>query len=110
MVEYLRQGTTERALLRAAARPEPASAGRAGAAGGARCEETSTRGVAEKWFSFSYPLVDRYLRVSRLLPPRPFSLDLVVKTPEEVVQALDRGDAFMREIMARGRVLYKRSA
>jgi predicted nucleotidyltransferase len=53
--------------------------------------------------------VDRYLCVSRLLRPRPFPLDLLVKTPEEVAQALDRGDAFMREIMARGRVLYERS-
>ena len=53
--------------------------------------------------------VDRYLRVSRLLRPRPFPLDLLVKTPEEVAQALDRDDAFMCEIMARGRVLYERS-
>ena len=53
--------------------------------------------------------VDRYLCVARLLRPRPFPLDLLVKTPEEVAQALDRDDAFMREIMARGRVLYERS-
>ena len=53
--------------------------------------------------------VDRYLRVSRLLRPRPFPLDLLVKSPEEIAQALDRDDAFMREIMAQGRVLYERS-
>ena len=53
--------------------------------------------------------VDRYLCVSRLLRPRPFPLDLLVKTPEEVAQALVRDDAFMREIMAQGRVLYERS-
>ena len=53
--------------------------------------------------------VDRYLRVSRLLRPRPFPLDLLVKTPEEIAQALDRDDAFMREILAQGRVLYERS-
>src|SRR5262252_7709227 len=41
--------------------------------------------------------VDRYLRVSRLPRPRPFPLDLLVKTPEEVTQALDRDDAFIRE-------------
>jgi predicted nucleotidyltransferase len=52
--------------------------------------------------------VDRHLRVSRLLRPRPFPLDLLVKTPEEIVQALDRGDAFMREITEQGRVLYER--
>jgi predicted nucleotidyltransferase len=53
--------------------------------------------------------VDRYMYVSRLLRPRPFPLDLLVKTPKEVAQALDRDDAFMREIMAQGRVLYERS-
>jgi predicted nucleotidyltransferase len=52
--------------------------------------------------------VDRYLRVSRLLRPRPFPLDLLVKTPEEIAQALDRNDPFMREIIAQGRVLYER--
>ena len=53
--------------------------------------------------------VDRYVRVSRLLQPRPFPLDLLVKTPEEVAQALDREDTFICEIMTRGRVLYERS-
>jgi predicted nucleotidyltransferase len=52
--------------------------------------------------------VDRYLRVSRLLRPRPFPLDLLVKTPKEIAQALERNDAFMREIIAQGRVLYER--
>jgi uncharacterized protein len=53
--------------------------------------------------------VDRYLRVSRLLRPRPFPLDLLVKTPEEIKQALARDDAFTREITAQGRVLYERA-
>jgi predicted nucleotidyltransferase len=52
--------------------------------------------------------MDRYLRVSHLLRPRPFPLDLLVKTPEEIAQALDRNDPFMREIIAQGRVLYER--
>jgi predicted nucleotidyltransferase len=42
-------------------------------------------------------------------PTADSDVDLLVKTPAEVTQALDRGDAFMREIMARGRVLYERS-
>jgi hypothetical protein len=33
-----------------------------------------------------------------------------VKTPEEIAQALARGDAFMQEITTRGRVLYERTA
>ena len=53
--------------------------------------------------------VERYLRVSRLLRPRPFPLDLLVKTPEEVAQALAREDAFVHEITTRGRVLYERT-
>lgn len=53
--------------------------------------------------------VDRYVRVSRLLQPRPFPLDLLVKTPAEIAQALDRGDPFIGEIMTQGRVLYERS-
>jgi uncharacterized protein len=53
--------------------------------------------------------VDRYVCVSRLLRPRPFPLDLLVKTPEEIAQALDREDAFIREVTAQGRVLYERA-
>jgi uncharacterized protein len=53
--------------------------------------------------------VDRYLRVSRLLRPRPFPLDLLVKTPEEIAQAFAREDAFICEITTQGRVLYERA-
>ena len=53
--------------------------------------------------------VDRYLAVSRLLRPRPFPLDILVKTSEEITQALRKGDAFIGEIMSQGRVLYERS-
>jgi predicted nucleotidyltransferase len=53
--------------------------------------------------------VDRYVCVSRLLRPRPFPLDILVKTPEEIAQALDSHDDFICEIMAQGRVLYERS-
>jgi predicted nucleotidyltransferase len=52
--------------------------------------------------------VDRYLAVSRLLRPRPFPLDLLVKTPTEITQGLARGNAFIREIVTQGRVLYER--
>ena len=52
--------------------------------------------------------VDRYLAVSRLLRPRPFPLDILVKTPEEITQALQKGNDFIREIMSQGRVLYER--
>jgi uncharacterized protein len=53
--------------------------------------------------------VDRYLAVSRLIRPRPFPLDILVKTPDEIAQALQKGDSFICEIVTQGRVLYERS-
>lgn len=53
---------------------------------------------------------DRYLSVSRLIVPRPFAVDLIVRTPQEVERALAKGDPFLEEITSRGKVLYERSA
>ena len=53
--------------------------------------------------------VDRYISVSRLIRPRPFPLDLLVKTPQEIVQAVAQGDPFLCELMGYGRVLYERT-
>jgi uncharacterized protein len=53
---------------------------------------------------------DRSWAVSRLLLPRPFPVDLLVKTPEEVDESLEAGDFFLKEIMTRGKVLYERSS
>ena len=55
----------------------------------------------------SAPSADRYLAVSRLLRPRPFPVDILVKTPQEIRRALDRGDFFIREILTHGLVLYE---
>jgi uncharacterized protein len=52
---------------------------------------------------------ERYLAVSRLLYPRPFPVDILVRTPHEIEQALKVGDFFIREIVSQGRVLYERS-
>ncbi len=51
---------------------------------------------------------ERYLAVSRVLRPRPFPVDILVKTPAEVARALQKGDFFVREIISRGKVLYER--
>lgn len=51
---------------------------------------------------------DRSWAVSRLLLPRPFPVDILVRTPQEVQRALEKGDFFIREILTRGRVLYER--
>lgn len=55
------------------------------------------------------PHVERYLSVSRLLRPRLFPVDILVRTPEEIERALESGNFFIEEILSRGRVLYERS-
>lgn len=54
-------------------------------------------------------LKERSWAVSRLLLPRPFPVDILVKTPGEVKKALASGDFFLKEILTRGKVLYIRS-
>ena len=49
------------------------------------------------------------LEISQALSPRPFPLDIVVRTPQEVAQRLALGDAFLAEILSRGKVLYERN-
>lgn len=48
------------------------------------------------------------LEISRALSPRPFPLDIVVRTPEEIKNRLALGDPFVREITTRGKVVYER--
>jgi uncharacterized protein len=51
---------------------------------------------------------DRYVAVSRVIRPRPFPLDILVKTADEIAGALAKGDSFIEEIVTRGRVFYAR--
>ena len=37
----------------------------------------------------------------------PFPLELLVRTPENVLERLEIGDSFMREIISRGKVVYE---
>lgn len=48
------------------------------------------------------------LEISRALSPRPFPMDILVRTPEEMEERIAQGDAFLREIVTRGKVLYER--
>jgi len=50
---------------------------------------------------------ERHLSVCRLLRPRPFPVDILVKTPQEIERALENGDFFIQEIVTQGAVLYK---
>jgi hypothetical protein len=43
------------------------------------------------------------------LIPRQFPVDILVKTPGEMEQALESGDFFIKEILKRGKVMYARS-
>lgn len=53
--------------------------------------------------------VDRCVAIAELVIPRPFPLDIIVKTPQEIALALQKSDYFIKEIIERGRVLYERS-
>jgi predicted nucleotidyltransferase len=51
---------------------------------------------------------ERAVKVSRLLRPRPFPLDILVRTPDEIRHRLKIGDHFIQEIIYRGKILYER--
>ena len=40
--------------------------------------------------------------------PRPFPIDLIVYTPEQIVKAQQSGDFFILEVLNKGKVLYAR--
>lgn len=51
---------------------------------------------------------ERFLAVSELLSPRPFPVDILVRTSQEITTAISKGDFFIREIVAQGKLLYER--
>lgn len=51
---------------------------------------------------------ERSWAVSRLLIPRPFPVDILVRTPREMKHALASSDFFIQEIVSQGQVLYER--
>lgn len=55
---------------------------------------------------------ETYRMVSSLLYPRQFPVDIIIKTPQEVEEAIKGGkdnSFFIREILKTGRVLYDRN-
>jgi uncharacterized protein len=56
----------------------------------------------------SESLTKRVLPVSRLLRPRPFPMDILIRTPQEITAILESGDAFFQEIITQGSVIYDR--
>lgn len=53
---------------------------------------------------------DRIRQVSALLDPRPFPVDIIVRTPAEIAERLKIKDCFIEEIVTKGKVLYERSS
>lgn len=49
----------------------------------------------------------RYEEVSKLLEPRTFPVDLLVRTSREIRHRLKIGDTFIQDILGRGKVLYE---
>ncbi|HET7089984.1 MAG TPA: nucleotidyltransferase domain-containing protein [Anaerolineae bacterium] len=52
----------------------------------------------------------RVVQISDILDPRPFPVDIIVRTPSEIAERLRAGDCFFREILSKGRVLYERAS
>jgi predicted nucleotidyltransferase len=52
--------------------------------------------------------VERTLAVSRLLRPRPFPMDILVRTPQEIHYALKSNDVFIKDVISHGKVIYER--
>ena len=51
----------------------------------------------------------RAVQVSNILDPRPFPVDIIVRTPEEIEERLRIGDCFIGEVVSKGKVLYERA-
>jgi predicted nucleotidyltransferase len=49
---------------------------------------------------------ERQAAVAKLVRPRPFPVDILVRTPHEMQAALANEDPFLTEIIKRGKVLY----
>jgi predicted nucleotidyltransferase len=52
--------------------------------------------------------IDQAVKI-RLAIPAPFPMDLIVRTPQDLLWRLEEGDSFLREIVARGKVLYEQA-
>ena len=47
------------------------------------------------------------LEISRALSPRPFPLDVIIRTPRQLEERIAMGDLFLLEITTKGKVLYE---
>ncbi len=47
------------------------------------------------------------LEISRAISPRPFGMDIIVRTPQQLKERIAMGDFFLREAVTNGQVLYE---
>lgn len=52
----------------------------------------------------------RSMEISKVCRPKFVSMDILVRTPEEIKKRLSIGDHFIKEILEKGKVLYARKA
>jgi predicted nucleotidyltransferase len=52
----------------------------------------------------------RSMEISKVCRPKFISMDILVRTPEEIKKRLQIGDYFIKEILEKGKVLYARKA
>jgi predicted nucleotidyltransferase len=50
--------------------------------------------------------IDQAIRIDRVVDP-PFPLDLIVRTPKNMMWRLAGGDSFLAEVLLKGKVLYE---
>jgi hypothetical protein len=53
----------------------------------------------------AYDVVNQAIRIGMAFEPWPFSLDLIVRTPQQIQRGLKQNNWFLREIVAKGKVL-----
>lgn len=49
---------------------------------------------------------ERARKIQKIFSDRTFPLDIIVYTPEEVEESLERGNSFIEEILSKGTVLH----
>lgn len=47
-------------------------------------------------------------QIARALSPRPFGLDILVRTPTDLERRIALGDFFLRELVSKGKAIYER--
>ena len=80
-----------------------------GSYAGLSCEPTSDSDIdLLVIMETSLPRAEKILTITHLLRPRPFPMDILVRTPEEITEMMESGNVFFNEVMIQGKVLFER--